>query len=447
MFTIKLRDALLGTCAVAALAIGASGAAQAQTTQIWGGGSTLAQPTYQVIFNAYSQLIDSTVHFNYGGVGSGAGQRGVLCNDGVQDTFAGGTTVHFGASDATLSSQQIVQWNLSKNGGQAAGASTCATAGAGTIGLNQGGPLIQVPTFGTPITVVFNTPAQKNSGQLQFTDAQLCGIFSGKITSWTDPALTNIATKGAAPTGAITVVFRADGSGTSFLFTQHLNAVCTPSTSNVSFTATQTFAALFTSVPANFVAATGSGGVSNAIGISASNNGGTLKGTSGSVGYLSPDFTVIANVHAGARASFPPVAAIFNSTTSSYWQPDVPSTISALAQGVPPSSTSDLKDPSKYVPVVANPATGYPIVGYTVVVMPTCFSDINVASTMLGFLNALYTIPDYIGLVQQNGFASLPSNLLTPISQNILNHNPATSVDIENADVCVANGGATYAGR
>jgi phosphate transport system substrate-binding protein len=446
MFTIKLRDALLGTCAVAALAVGASGTAQAQT-QIRGGGSSLAAPTYGVIFNAYQQLIDTTVNFNYGSVGSGAGQRGVLCNDAVQDGFATGLTVHFGASDATLSGTQITNWNASVNGGEPAGASNCATAGVGTIGKNQGGPLIQIPSFGTPITIAFNTPGQRNSGQLQFTPAQLCGIFSGKITSWTDPALTNIVTRGAAPTGTITPVYRVENSGTTFLFTQYLNAVCTPATSNVSFTATQAFASLFTSVPANFVSASLSNGVSTAIGISAANNGGVLKGTSGSVGYLSPDFTIIASVHAGARSSFAPVAAVFNTNTTSFWLPDVPSTITALAQGTPPSSVGDLKDPTKYVPPVPNPGNGYPIVGYTVIVVPTCYADNNVAATVLGFLNAMYTLADYIGLVQQNGFASLPNNLLTPISQNILNNNPATNVDIQNANVCIANGGSLYAGR
>jgi phosphate transport system substrate-binding protein len=452
MFTIKLRDALLGTCAVAALAVGASGTAQAQVTQIRGGGSSLAAPTYGVIFNAYQQLIDTTVNFNYGSVGSGAGQRGVLCNDAAQDGFAGGLTVHFGASDATLSggpTGQIAHWNASNDGGEPAGASSpnCSTAGAGTIGQNQGGPLIQVPSFGTPITIAFNTPGQKNSGQLQLTDTQLCGIFSGKITSWTDPAMTNIVTKGAAPTGTITPVYRVEGSGTTFLFTQHLNAVCNATTSNISFTATQTFASLFTSVPANFVAASNSSGVSAAIGISAANNGGVLKGTSGSIGYLSPDFTIIANVHAGARSSFAPVAAVFNTSTSSFWLPDVPSTVAALAQGTPPSSVADLKDPTKYVPPVPAPGNGYPIVGYTVIIIPTCYADNNVAATILGILNAMYTIPDYIGLVQQNGFASLPNNLLTPISQNILNNNPATNVDIQNANVCIANGGSLYAGR
>src|ERR1700722_9261940 len=180
MLHLNIRHGLLGTCAMAALTLGASNGAQAQTT-LNGGGSTLAQPTYTAAFNAYRATIDPTVTFNYAGVGSGAGQRGVLCNDPSNDTDPAGTIIHFAASDATLSTAQITEWNASANV-QSGGGSTCATSGGGTIGLAQGGALVQVPTFGTPITLPFNLPSPLfKKGSIQLTDAQICGIFSGKI--------------------------------------------------------------------------------------------------------------------------------------------------------------------------------------------------------------------------------------------------------------------------
>jgi ABC-type phosphate transport system substrate-binding protein len=112
MLHLNIRHGLLGTCAMAALTLVASNGAQAQTT-LNGGGSTLAQPTYTAAFNAYRATIDPTVTFNYAGVGSGAGQRGVLCNDPSNDTDPAGTIIHFGASDATLSAAQITEWNRS----------------------------------------------------------------------------------------------------------------------------------------------------------------------------------------------------------------------------------------------------------------------------------------------------------------------------------------------
>jgi hypothetical protein len=81
--------------------------------------------------------------------------------------------------------------------------------------------------------------------------------------------------------------------------------------SNISFTPTQTFASLFGGTPpSNFVGASGSETVAASIGLNAALNG-TVAGTSGSIGYISPDFTQIARIPKGG--AFPPVAKIVNS--------------------------------------------------------------------------------------------------------------------------------------
>jgi phosphate transport system substrate-binding protein len=365
----NIRGSLLGSCAVTALTLGASFGAQAQT-QINGGGSTLAGPIYQTIFNNLTSQVDPSVHFNYASVGSGAGARGVLCDDGSQVPISGvaPATVHYGASDNPLSTAQISNYNASLNVDSGTGSSACATATNGTIGKAQGGPLMQIASIGTPITLAYNNPKQTAPGGLTFTDAQLCGIFSGKITSWTDAALSGIATKNA-PTGPISVVFRSDGSGTSALFTAHLNAVCNTSNSNISFTSTQTFAQLFgTSLPANFVGASGSGGVAASIGLDAAQNGGTVTGISGSIGYISPDYTQIASIHKGG--TFPPVAKLVNSHSGVAVLPDYADTVSALSQAPLPTGAA-LAVGTNYVPSIADPTVGYPVVGYTTFILPT----------------------------------------------------------------------------
>jgi phosphate transport system substrate-binding protein len=436
----NIRDSLLGTCALAALTLGVSGAAQAQS-QINGGGSTLAGPVYSTLFNNLTGQLDPTVHFNYALVGSGAGARGVLCNDGSQLNTAG-VTVHYGASDNPLTAAQITAWNT--NAAQSGG---CAVQNGGKA---TGGPLMQIPTIGTPITFAYNTVRQTANGGLTFTDAQLCGIFSGKITSWTDAALSGISTKNA-PTGPITVVYRTDGSGTSALFTAHLNAVCTPATSNISFTSTQTFAQLFSPVPSNFVGASGSGAVAAAIGLNAALNGGTVTGTSGAIGYISPDFTQIASIHRGGL--FPPVAKVVNSHLpagpTAAVLPDFADTTAALQKAALPSG-SDLQDGTKYVPTIADPTVGYPVVGYTTWIMPTCYQDNNVVNGIYEFFSQIYTAPDYVSVIQQQGFVQLPSTLVALLNNNIFGNNNGFNIDVQDTNICVgggASGAGTFVGR
>ncbi len=167
---------------------------QAQVTQINGGGSTLATLVYGSIFTNISTQLDSGFSsFNYAPVGSGAGARAVLCNDGTQVEIGNiaPSVVHFGASDNPLTGDQITAWNT--NAPQGGG---CAVQHGG---LALGGPLLQLPTIGTPVTIVTNNPNQTADGGLTFTDPQLCGIFSGKITSWSDPALAGIASRASRP--------------------------------------------------------------------------------------------------------------------------------------------------------------------------------------------------------------------------------------------------------
>jgi ABC-type phosphate transport system substrate-binding protein len=446
MFQLNIRDALLGTCAAAALVLGASNSAQAAVIQINGGGSTLASVIYQSIFTNLTSQLDATVNFNYAAVGSGVGARGVLCNDGSQVPLGGvnPSVVHYGASDNPLTAAQILAWN--NNTAQ----SGCAVQGGGKA---LGGPLMQIPTIGTPVTIAYNVPNQTANGGMTFTDSMLCGIFSGKITSWTDAALSGIAVK-HPPSGPITVVYRSDGSGTSALFTAHLNKVCNSANSAISFTSTQTFAQLFSNaalgngpIPGSFQGASGSGGVQASIGLNAAENG-TVTGTDGAVGYLSPDFTQAATIHNGSSA-FAPVGYVVNhnvTTGSPNMLPNFANTVAALNTAPLPSGTA-LQDGTQYVPTQPDPTAGYSIVGYTTVILPTCYQDNNAVNGIFEFFGLIYGAADYISLIQQQGFVQLPTALVGIISDNILNNNHGFNIDIQDTNICKGAGGSTYVGR
>jgi phosphate transport system substrate-binding protein len=124
------------------------------------------------------------VHINYQSIGSGGG---------IQQVKSG--TVDFGASDAPLSDQELAQMT----------------------------PVIQIPESAGPVCVTYNLPGL--SKPLQLSSDALAGIFLGKITSWQDPLLKQDNPGESLPNTKITVVHRAEGSGTTDAFTTYLAAV------------------------------------------------------------------------------------------------------------------------------------------------------------------------------------------------------------------------------
>lgn len=88
---------------------------------------------------------------------------------------------------------------------------------------------VQFPSAAGSISIVFKklepdhmTPLPS----LNLTEAQVCRIFSGQITQWDDPQLASALPPGVLVSGPINVVFRSDGSGTSFAFSNHLTETC-----------------------------------------------------------------------------------------------------------------------------------------------------------------------------------------------------------------------------
>ena len=149
---------------------------------VTGAGASFPAPLYAKWADAYNKA--TNVRINYQSVGSGAGMRQIR-----------GKTVDFGASDAPLKDDE-----LAKDG------------------------LVQFPmVIGGVIPVVNIKGIQP--GQMKLTGQVLGDIYLGKIAKWNDPAITALNPGVALPDAAISVVRRADGSGTSFIFTNYLSKV------------------------------------------------------------------------------------------------------------------------------------------------------------------------------------------------------------------------------
>jgi phosphate transport system substrate-binding protein len=174
----KITFLLLATLAANVLPWSASAA-----TQLQGAGATFPAPLYQRWIAEYTKA-NPDLQINYQGVGSGAGIK--------QFTQK---LVTFGASDAAMTDKEIA---AVKDG------------------------VVLIPATAGSIVLAYNLPGVDN---LKLSREAYAGIFVGKITKWSDPAITKTNEGVKLPDTAITVCERSDGSGTTFVFTKHLSAI------------------------------------------------------------------------------------------------------------------------------------------------------------------------------------------------------------------------------
>jgi len=175
-----MKSVSIKTFAVALALAGSMTAASAQ--DVTGAGASFPAPLYARWAADYNKA--SGQRINYQSVGSGAGIRQIR-----------GKTVDFGASDAPLKDDE-----LAKDG------------------------LIQFPTVMGGVVPVVNI-AGIQTRQMKLTGAMVADIYLGKITKWNDPSIAKLNPGVKLPDAQIAVVRRADGSGTTFLFTNYLSKV------------------------------------------------------------------------------------------------------------------------------------------------------------------------------------------------------------------------------
>ena len=164
-------------CLAAAATLLACGAV---AEDISGAGATFPYPVYAKWADAYKTL--TGVGLNYQSIGSGGGIKQIKAK-----------TVTFGASDAPLKEDELT----------AAG-------------------LVQFPMIIGGVVPVVNIKGVA-AGQMTLDGATIAAIYLGEITNWNDPKIRKLNPKLSLPDAAIAPVYRADGSGTNFLFTDYLS--------------------------------------------------------------------------------------------------------------------------------------------------------------------------------------------------------------------------------
>jgi phosphate transport system substrate-binding protein len=168
----------LSQLAVAAAAVALSFAASA--ADISGAGATFPYPIYAKWADAYKKL--TGVGLNYQSIGSGGGIKQIKAK-----------TVTFGASDMPLKPDDL----------KASG-------------------LLQFPMIIGGVVPVVNIKGIA-AGQLHLDGATVASIYLGDITQWNDPKIKSLNPKLSLPDTAIAPVYRSDGSGTNFLFSDYLS--------------------------------------------------------------------------------------------------------------------------------------------------------------------------------------------------------------------------------
>jgi phosphate transport system substrate-binding protein len=171
----KILLALAGTAALAA-------GVAAQNLTINGAGATFPNPIYSKWFDEYNKL-HSNIRINYQPVGSGAGVRQITAG-----------TVFFGASDGPMTNDQL---------------------------LAAPSKILHFPTVLGGVVPVYHINGV--TAELKFTGQVLADIYLGKITTWNNPAITALNPGVNLPATGITVVHRADSSGTTYIWVDYLS--------------------------------------------------------------------------------------------------------------------------------------------------------------------------------------------------------------------------------
>lgn len=177
---MNTKRTFLKTVTAAALATVAMGAALA--ADITGAGASFPFPIYGKWAEAYKK--ETGVGLNYQSIGSSGGIRQIRAK-----------TVAFGATDAPVKGEE-----LDRDG------------------------MVQFPAIIGGTVPVFNLEGFK-PGELRVTGPVLAEMFMGKVAKWNDPKIAALNPGKTLPDLTITVVHRSDGSGTTFNFTDYLNAV------------------------------------------------------------------------------------------------------------------------------------------------------------------------------------------------------------------------------
>jgi phosphate transport system substrate-binding protein len=304
-----------------------------------GAGATFPYPMYSKWFDEYHKK-NANLQINYQSIGSGGG---------IKQVTEG--TVDFGATDGPMNDEQLKAYQD-----------------------KHGSGILHFPTVLGAVVPTYNIPGV--TVELKFTPEALAGIFLGKITKWNDPAIAD-ANKGVKlPADDIVVVHRAEGSGTTYCWTDYLSKVSDEWKTKV-----------------------GKGGSVNwPVGLGGKGNEGvtgTIKNTPNSIGYVELIY---------AESNKIPYGSVKNSA-GTFVKASL-AAVSAAAAGAAKDMPDDFR-----VSITNAPGNGaYPISTFTWLLIPEKFSDAAKRDAIKGFVK--WALADGQNYAEALLYAKLPKEVV-----------------------------------
>jgi phosphate transport system substrate-binding protein len=340
IFSTTILHRVLATSVVtSAVALGPVFTAIAQAQTVNGAGATFPAPLYE----RYAREIRKKhpeLKVNYQAIGSGGG---------IRQTIAG--TVDFGGSDAAMKDDEMAKV---KNG------------------------VILVPTAGGAVSVVYNLPGVSN---LKLSRATLPAIFSGQITKWDDAKIKGDNPGVNLPNQPIKFAVRADGSGTTFIFTNHLSAISSYFKGRIGANTAPKW-----TLP-NVLKGKGNPGVAALV-----------ARTSGSIGYVEYSYAVQNNIK----------SALIQNKKGEFVAPSLQSANAAL---------STVKFPDNYRVFVGNPDQGYPIVGLTWMMVYKQYPNTAKADAVKKWIN--WVLKDGQQYNDDLNYTKIPGDVVSRVLQTV----------------------------
>jgi phosphate transport system substrate-binding protein len=307
-------------------------AVSAHAQQLSGAGATFPAPLYQRWSVDYHAK-HPDVQVNYQSVGSGAGVKNFI--QGVVD---------FGASDAAMTDTEMAK----------------SPRGA-----------VLIPATAGSVVLAYNLPGLDS---LRLSREALAGIFLGTITKWNDPAIAGSNPGVVLPDQSIAVAYRSDGSGTTFIFTQHMSAISPAFDDEVGFDKSVSFPV-------------GIGGKGNE-GVTA-----LIKQTPGTIGYVEYGY---------AKNNGLSMAAIENKS-GNFVAPTPESGAATLA-------SVEMPENLRIWPVDPAGAQDYPIVSFSWLLLYSKYDDAAKLAALKNFVN--YGLTEGQTVSDELGYIPLPASVV-----------------------------------
>lgn len=317
----------------------------AETVKLRGSGASFPFPLYGRWFKDYGK-VNKNVQVDYQAKGSGAGIKDFV-----------NKTVDFAASDAAMTDEEIK---------------------AVDVGVQL------LPMTAGKIVLAYNLP--NGPKELKLSREAYSKIFLGQITKWNDPLIAKANPGFAMPDASITVVRRADSSGTTFVFTQHLSAISAAWKNGPGTGTTVNWPG-----SDKFVAAPKNDGVTA-----------TVKQTPGAVGYIEYGFAKLAKL---------PMVWLENKA-GTFVEPTLESGQSALASvEMPADLRAWLPDPAG--------DSAYPIVTYTWMLFYKKYGDPKMAEAARNVVQ--YCLTEGQKVSGEMGYIPLPSKVVESVARAVNN--------------------------